>query len=210
MNPHNSKERSVFAALRQFVRSRATRERCDLCNAELGEEHAHLVEIEARRLRCACEPCAILFSNQGAGKYRRVPRRVVALPDLRMTDALWGSLHVPINLVFIFHSTPVGGVIAQFPSPAGATEAPLDQDTWHNLVQENPGLQNMEPDVEGLLVNRVGPVPLYFRVPIDECYKLTGLVRMHWRGLSGGTAVWGEIGQFFTRLQEKATKGDKP
>ena len=33
----------------------------------------------------------------------------------------------------------------------------------------------------------------YYIVPIDECYRLVGLIRMHWRGLSGGTEVWKEI-----------------
>ena len=45
-----------------------------------------------------------------------------------------------------------------------------------------------EPDVEALLVNRVGAVREYFIVPIDECYKLVGLIRLHWRGLSGGAS----------------------
>ena len=43
-----------------------------------------------------------------------------------------------------------------------------------------------------------------YRVPIDECYKLVGLIRTHWRGLSGGTEVWEEIGRFFDELRERA------
>ena len=37
-------------------------------------------------------------------------------------------------------------------------------------------------------------------MPIDECYKLVGLIRTHWRGLSGGDEVWDEIARFFDRL----------
>ena len=39
--------------------------------------------------------------------------------------------------------------------------------------------------------------------PIDECYKLVGLIRLHWRGLSGGAVVWGEIGRFFDELRQR-------
>ena len=62
-------------------RRAARTERCELCDAALAAEHTHLVELANRRLVCACDACAILFSGQDAGKYRRVPRRVQFLPD---------------------------------------------------------------------------------------------------------------------------------
>ena len=49
----------------------------------------------------------------------------------------------------------------------------------------------------------------YYLVPIDECYKLVGLIRSHWRGLSGGTEVWREIGAFFAALKKRAGFGDE-
>jgi len=76
------------------------------------------------------------------------------------------------------------------------------------VIQENAILNELRTDVEALLVNRVGAgrgvKPEYYVVPIDECYKLVGLIRMHWRGLSGGTEVWREVGQFFAELKAKA------
>ena len=71
-------------------------------------------------------------------------------------------------------------------------------------------VREMEADVEALLVNRIGHSrgftgPEYYIVPIDECYKLVGLIRVHWRGLSGGTEVWQEIGHFFDGLKQRAT-----
>ena len=71
-------------------------------------------------------------------------------------------------------------------------------------MQANPVLSELEPDVEALLVNRVGAArgsapAEYYMVPIDDCYKLVGLIRIHWRGLSGGTEVWQEIGELFRR-----------
>jgi hypothetical protein len=44
----------------------------------------------------------------------------------------------------------------------------------------------------------------YYIVPIDACYRLVGVIRMHWKGLSGGTEVWTEIGSFFSELRTKA------
>jgi len=44
----------------------------------------------------------------------------------------------------------------------------------------------------------------YYIVPIDACYRLVGLIRLHWRGLSGGTEVWQAIGRFFSELRSKA------
>ena len=94
-----------------------------------------------------------------------------------------------------------------YPSPGGATEAMLSGEAWQGLVTDNPAMATLLPDVEALLVNRVAQASEYFRVPIDECYKLVGLIRTHWRGLSGGTEVWREIGAFFTALQRRAGVG---
>ena len=138
-------------------------------------------------------------------RYRRVPRRIRVLDDFRMTDGQWDALHLPINLAFFYRSSPAGRVIAMFPSPAGATESLLPLEAWEDLATENPVLRELEPDVEALLVNRVGPDAQYVRVPIDECFKLVGLIRTHWRGLSGGTEVWKEIGRFFASLKQRSS-----
>ena len=62
----------------------------------------------------------------------------------------------------------------------------------------------MEQEVEALLVNRTRGARGHFLVPIDECYKLVGLIRVHWKGLSGGQEVWEEIGRFFEELGERS------
>jgi hypothetical protein len=125
-----------------------------------------------------------------------------------MTDAQWDSLMIPIEMVFMFRNSRLGKTIALYPSPAGAIESLLSLDTWSDIERDNPVLNDMEPDVEALLVNRVGALrgvkPEFYAVPIDECYKLAGLIRMHWRGLSGGTEVWREVGTFFGELKGKA------
>jgi hypothetical protein len=198
-----------FAALRRFTRARPVIERCDFCSAELGELHQHLIEPERRRLVCVCGACAILFGSQGETAYRRVPRRIRYLPDFRMTDAQWEGLLIPIQLAFFFHSSPAGRVIALYPSPAGPTESSLDLSMWNEVAQDNPALKRMSPDVEGLLVNRsarAGGAPDYFIAPIDECFKLAGMIRANWRGLSGGEEVWKEIGRFFADLKTRSNE----
>jgi hypothetical protein len=200
---------NAFGALRQFVRRKRNIERCELCSAEVGADHPHLIEPGSRKLLCTCNPCAILFSAMGT-KYKHVPRRVLCLADFHLSDGQWESLMVPINMVFFFRSTPDARVVAFYPSPAGATESQLPLDTWQDIEEVNPALKEMESDVEALLVNRVGhargfAAPEYYVLPIDECYKLVGLIRAHWKGLSGGTEVWQEIGRFFDSLKQRAT-----
>jgi hypothetical protein len=198
---------TALASLRRYVRPRAApvRERCELCNAELAPEHSHLIEPASRRLACACEACALLFSGQVGGRYRRVPRRVRFFADFRLSDAAWDGLAIPIDLAFFVHSTPVDGIIALYPSPAGATESLVSPEAWEAIAAENPVLRDFEPDVEALLVNRVAGAREYYRVGIDECYKLVGLIRTKWRGLSGGHEVWGEIGRLFAGLKERSS-----
>src|SRR5271166_1242856 len=202
MDPTPTSGQGGFAALRRFARPRPQVERCELCSADLPPEHAHLVEPATRRLLCACEACGILFSGQHGTKYRRVPRRVEWLPDFRLSDAQWDALHVPINLAFFAYSTPAGRDVALYPSPAGAMESLLTLEAWQELTVDNPVLRELEPDAEALLVYRVRAARDHYRVGIDECYKLVGLIRSAWRGLSGGAEVWDEIGRFFAGLRE--------
>jgi hypothetical protein len=192
-----------FTVLRRLARPAVRQERCELCSLALAPEHAHLFDLTSRQLVCACEPCAILFSDSSAGRYRRVPRRVQELRDFRLDDLQWDSLGLPIGLAFFFHSTPAGRIVAMYPSPAGAMESLLPLESWQDLAAENPILNAIEPDVEALLVNRLGTARDAYRVPIDECYKLVGLIRAHWRGLSGGSAVWDEVGRFFRSLEQR-------
>ncbi|MEW5979390.1 MAG: DUF5947 family protein [Acidobacteriota bacterium] len=196
-------------SLRRFAQPRPSVEHCDLCGTELGSEHHHLMEPTSRRLLCACQPCAILFPGQQKTKYRRVPQRIRFLPDLRLSDTQWEALMIPINMAFFFQSSQTGKVVALYPSPAGAMESLLPLESWEEIVRVNPVLNGMEADVEALLVNRVSRLQRataheYFLAPIDQCYKLVGLIRAHWRGLSGGTEMWEHAERFFAHLKERS------
>jgi hypothetical protein len=100
-------------------------------------------------------------------------------------------------------------MVTLYPSPAGAPESQLALETWGEIAAANPVLGGMEADVEALLVNRLGPshgypTPEYYLLPIDECYRLVGLIRAQWRGFTGGAEVWAELRSFFAGLKERA------
>jgi hypothetical protein len=192
-----------FEVLRRFAKARAPVERCDLCGLEIAPSHDHLIDPAERRLACACGACAVLFSGQAGTKYKRVPREVLALDDLTISDAQWEALRLPIDLAFLYDSTPQGRVVACYPSPAGATESLLELETWEDIRREHPILSELQPDVQALLVNRVrrgSARNACYLVPIDQCFRLVGLIRMHWKGFTGGTEVWEEIDRFFADL----------
>ena len=193
--------RNWVRQVRRFVLP-PTAARCDLCGAEVPDEHPHLVEIAARRLVCACRRCAV--SATAEGRFRRLPSTVRRLAEVRLTDADCESLQIPIGLAFIFHSTPHDRPVALYPGPAGAMESLLGLEAWSALVDRNPALAALEPDVEALLIDRTEGRRDYYQVPIDRCYALAGLMRRHWRGLSGGSEAWDAIAQFFVRLRQAA------
>jgi Family of unknown function (DUF5947) len=198
-----------LSLLRQFAGKRRSTERCELCGMDLTGDHAHLVDPKARKLACACDACAILFSSRSGAQYKRVPREIKFLAGFRLTDAEWESLMIPINMAFCFKSSVDDKVIALYPSPAGATESQLPLDTWSAIVAENPVLGRMGQDVEALLVNRLGPArgytaAEYYLLPIDECYKLVWLIRSNWKGLSGGADLWKQLESFFADLKGRS------
>jgi hypothetical protein len=195
--------RSSLVALQPFVRKPHERtDMCELCAAPLTVVHQHLLELQNRRIACACDACAILFSGHTAQRYRRIPRDIRVLRDFAMDDQEWESLLIPINLAFLFYSSAAGRVIANYPSPGGAMESLLDLEYWSAIIEHNPVLKKLEPDVEALLVNRLANPPQYYRVPIDQCFRLVGIIRKHWHGLSGGSEVWKHVDDFFGQLNQ--------
>ena len=197
-----------FVALRQIARqaARSAEEHCDLCAEPIEHEHRHILQLPSRELLCACRACAILFDQAaaGAGTRRLVSTGSRYLAGFDLTDAEWESLRVPVDMAFFISDTGAGRVMAFYPGPAGPTESLLALETWAVLEQRNPVLRAMQPDVEALLVNRVRGAREYFLVPIDACYHLVGLFRLHWKGLSGGREVWQEIERFFSGVKARA------
>jgi hypothetical protein len=184
-------------------------EQCELCSAPIGGEHRHLLDAEARGVRCVCGACSVLFdrSEAGGGHYRAVPvtrRRVV---DFEMDDVAWAALDVPVGLAF-FVDDGTGKIDAWYPNPLGMTHSEPDAAVWSDLRRANPVLEGMEPTVEALLVHRRGAEPEHWVVPIDVCYRLAAVVRRHWEGFTGGP-VWSEITAYFESLRQGARPVDR-
>lgn len=198
-------------ALRRFARppTEANVEQCDFCSVALPAIHRHLLEVGTRKIICACDACALRFDNV-VGRFKLIPRDARRLPDFQLSDAQWESFSLPIALAFFYRDSAADKVIALYPSPAGATESLLPILSWEKVVIDNPILREMQPDVEALLVNRLNESREYYLAPIDICFELVGLIRVHWRGFTGGDKVWHEIEQFFARLKDTALTVESP
>jgi hypothetical protein len=202
--------------------------RCDLCAAPILPRHAHLVvtggtdgagdasqtgaapQAAGRRLRCACGPCALLFERPpaagsgGESRLLRVPtdvhRWAAEKDELRV---LWDQLGIPVGLAFVM-ARQSGGGAAVYPGAAGCIESPVEVERWNQLCCEVRALGALQAEVEALLVDRRGPSPRAYRVPIDECYRLAGYLRSGWRGLSGGPELSGQVNALLAELESRA------
>lgn len=181
-------------------------EKCEMCGKVIVEMHSHVVHLENRSLMCTCRPCALLFTERGAGRgrYRAVPNRYLRDETLQMTEAHWDALRIPVRMAFFFQNSELGTTLAFYPSPAGATESLLPMEAWLEGVGSSPLAAELEPDVEALLVSQTRGVSEILLVPIDVCYELVGLVKMYWRGFDGGSDVWERIDSFFTTLRDRS------
>jgi Family of unknown function (DUF5947) len=190
---------------------RAQGEVCELCGEPMPSEHGHLVDLEHRSLSCACRGCYLLFTADGAGgqRFRAVPDRYQALPDIRLTPAQWDTLQIPVSVAFFFVNSGLDRVAVFYPSPAGATESLLPLDAWADVVAAHPELSTLRPDVEAVLV-RMEPAAdggECYVVPIDACYELVGRLRLLWKGFDGGAAVHDALDAFFDRIRARAEVG---
>ena len=194
------------ARSRDLVPGDQAPEHCDLCAEPIAPTHRHLLDLESRRLLCACRACTILFDHAGAGggHYRLLPDRVRLLDGFDLDDAAWLAFEIPVGMAFFFHSSAAGRVVAFYPSPLGATESLLQLDAWDDLVAANPVLAELEPEVEALLVNRSQGKREHWLLPVDRCYELVGIVRTQWKGFGGGDEVWSALDDFFDKLRKEA------
>jgi len=188
----------------------AAAERCDLCGEPVAPRHRHLVDLDERRVLCACRACTLLLDRPaaggggGGGRLRLIPTRRRRLDALQLDAAAWARLRLPVELAFLFHSSAAGRTVAVYPSPLGATESTLALDAWDELVASEPALAELEPDVEALLVCRAHGLDERWLMPIDDCYALVGALRTRWRGFGGGAEAWQAIERFFEDLDRRA------
>ncbi|HEY3778818.1 MAG TPA: DUF5947 family protein [Rhizomicrobium sp.] len=177
--------KAVFA-LRRFVYP--PKERCEFCRAGLPGEHAHLLEPAARKIRCACVSCVALCGPDCLPIIRRKEK----LGIFAFSDAQWDALQIPVDLAFLVRHAD-GRSTAHYPGPAGVVDSAFGSEVWSEIAETNPFLADMTAEVEALLLDRAGGGNEAYRLSIDHCYALAGLIRKRWRGLSGGEEVRREI-----------------
>jgi Family of unknown function (DUF5947) len=181
---------------------------CELCAEPIADEHGHLVDLEARNLMCACRGCYLLFTSDGAGggHFRSVPDRYLSFADFELSPEQWDNLQIPVSVAFFFLNSSLGRVAAFYPGPAGATESELSLDTWAEVVEANPQLTSLQPDVEAFLVRSTSDAggPECYVVPIDACYELVGHLRRLWRGFDGGKEANAKLDSFFESVRTRA------
>ncbi|MEW2500283.1 DUF5947 family protein [Amycolatopsis sp. CA-161197] len=180
-------------------------ERCELCTEPVGVGHGHVIDLESRTIMCTCRGCYLLFTHTGAGgqRHRAVPTRYRHTARFPAGATLWETAGIPVRMAFLFYNSVQERAVAFYPSPAGATESLLPLDTWTELLQEQPEFATVAPDVEAVLVNKHDVGFEAFLVPIDVCYELVGLVRLHWRGFDGGSEAHEAIDRFFADLRAR-------
>jgi hypothetical protein len=183
-----------------------TGERCELCGSLVGTQHGHGVDVELHRLICLCDGCRIVLgANRDAeGRFRALPDRVVADHAFASADGEWDALGIPVSTAFFFHDSVAGGIVAFYPSPAGATESLLGARDWEALAANSAVARDLVPDTEAMLVRRTAVAHESYLVPVDRCYELVGLLRTHWRGFDGGQDAHDALDTFFARVRAEA------
>jgi hypothetical protein len=195
----------MIGGLRGLARPQAPaglEERCDLCGTTVPADHRHMLNLYERQIICTCEACWGLRS--GDPEFRPTGNRTLWLEGFELPEEIWAQFRIPIGLAFFMHSSVTNCIVALYPSPAGATESELHFETWKRLADMNPVLRDLEPDAEGLIVNRMAEPAEFAIAPIDRCYMLVGVVKAAWEGISGGAAVEHAIQGYFDELRAVA------
>jgi hypothetical protein len=161
----------TLAALAAFARAgRRDREVCELCATDLPDAHDHVVDGDGR-IRCVCTTCQRV-------DWRRISPRVerVGAPS----NGVWMALGVPVGVAFIARTSPRDGgdptPVIRYPSPAGLAQGDPSDQAWQALCAEVPEAAVLAPDVEAIVVDR-RTTGVAFRVSIDHCYRLAGVLR---------------------------------
>ncbi|MGI8727621.1 MAG: DUF5947 family protein [Solirubrobacterales bacterium] len=183
----------------------AADEHCDLCGSPISADHRHLLHLDERRMLCSCETC--WNERSGEPSYRPAGARVAWLGEFELPDEAWASFQIPIGLAFFMRTGDPVRTFAFYPSPAGATESEIDEAAWQRLTDLNPQIGGLERDCEALIINRMSDQHQFAVAPIDECYRLVGMIKTTWEGISGGSGPQEAIERFFAELRIRSATG---
>ena len=135
----------------------AAGERCEMCSAPVADEHQHVVDVNSRSLMCTCRAVLPAVHRPEAQlRYRAVPDRYLAFPGFVLGRPTGTTCRSRSGWRSCSSNTAQDRVVAFYPSPAGATESELSMEAWDRVLEANPGLDTVLPDVEALLVRGIG------------------------------------------------------
>lgn len=204
----NTRPFALHRFLRELEATRAAAEHCEMCASPLaGAQQRHLLDLVHHTFLSICNACALAFGPRGAnaGTYRLVPTRHLALLDFQDTGALWAGSEQAEKIAYVLRSSEAGRVLVLSLDPAGVRESLFDLECWRMLLNANPLLDSLEPDVEALLINRIERLPASYIVPIDTCSRLLGLLERCQQSQEGDQAIWKVAGAFFADIQAEAS-----
>ena len=170
---------------------------CELCPIGIGEDHRHLLHLVERRIVCVCETC--WSTRSGDPEFRPPGSRTLVLDDFDMTDEVWQSFGIPIGLTFLCARVSAAG---SSPSTRARRVRPSPSST------SAPGTRCARP-TRSSTASSPTPRPswstararrVYAIVPVDQAYKLVGLVKERWEGISGGRGVQEAVAEYFEAL----------
>lgn len=145
--------------------------RCEVCGGERPDHHAHVADVDDRRLLCVCDACRLLLEGQGRGRLRAVPadttRHVLAEPA---APHWWDALDLPVGLVFLLCSGSDAELVAAYPGPAGVIES-------DRPVAGVPDELRPAPDTEALVVLASGDRFDAWLAPVTVAYGIAGRLR---------------------------------
>jgi hypothetical protein len=179
-----------------------TEDHCDFCGRRLLPDHRHFLERPSKKILCACDHCT--SAHHAGGPYDLIPRRYEWLEDLVMPESLWLEFMIPVNIAFFVHDRETDTIITFYPGPVGATFSQLQIGAWQKLVQNNPDRLYLLPDLEAFIVNRLDATAEYFIAPIDWCYRLVGVMRLHRKGIFGGREAQDAVRNIIQELKSTA------
>ena len=124
---------------------------CDLCGVAIDPEHRHLLHLVDRRITLLLR--AVLRAARGRCRAAAVRERASSCSTTSRSTTTSGRSSRSRSGSRSSSLRERGqGVVALYPSPAGATESELHLDAWDELVAANPVLGELEPEVEALIV----------------------------------------------------------
>lgn len=180
-------------------------ETCRMCGRPLGSEHRHVLEVTSRRrVIGVCLQCARQFDSDG-GRLRLIPSETHLLGGIHIPAAFAPQIAPPTRVVLFVRRSSTGRVVAMQPRPSGVADVPVPPEAWGALIEANPALREMQADVEALLIHCTGKEPRCYLAPIDVCFQLVGIIRVHGQGPAGGVEVWPHVERFFAGLDAQAS-----